>query len=247
MQPLQSARQRDAAGPGEDESEDHRGQGEQHRDENRSRNSGRNRIGSPTERPRRSAATARASAFVSCGPSLLRRAARHLSGIVRLTWRKGKQGQPRPAYQHGSPSHALSLDVCKTENPTRDTTHGGAGLEAPWPVCHKRPFTTPADRLRPRLEGGRLPVAGPAARRATRGSPSQWAVSHRSARLRPSIRSSQPARQLACLQAKVNTVSVIQRLKLSLSMNCLNSSASSLMSAVMTRVSALPCSMRALS
>ena len=54
-------------------------------------------------------------------------------------------------------------------------------------------------------------------------------------------------RQLACLQARVNTVSVIQRLKLSLSMNCLNSSASSLMSAVMTRVSALPCSMRALS
>ena len=54
-------------------------------------------------------------------------------------------------------------------------------------------------------------------------------------------------RQLVCLQAKVNTVSVIQRLKLSLSMNCLNSSASSLMSAVMTRVSALPCSMRALS
>ena len=33
MQPLQGARQRDAAGPGEDESEDHRGQGEQHRDE----------------------------------------------------------------------------------------------------------------------------------------------------------------------------------------------------------------------
>ena len=26
------------------------------------------------------------------------------------------------------------LDVCKTENPTRDTTHGGACLEAPWPV-----------------------------------------------------------------------------------------------------------------
>ena len=33
MQPLQGARPRDAAGPGEDESEDHRGQGEQHRDE----------------------------------------------------------------------------------------------------------------------------------------------------------------------------------------------------------------------
>ena len=48
-------------------------------------------------------------------------------------------------------------------------------------------------------------------------------------------------------QASSNTASVIQRLKLSLSMNCLNSSASSLMSAVMTRVSTLPCSMRALS
>ena len=34
------------------------------------------------------------------------------------------------------------------------------------PVCRKRPFTTHADRLRPRLKGGRLPVAGPAARRA---------------------------------------------------------------------------------
>ena len=33
--------------------------------------------------------------------------------------------------------------------------------------CPKRAFTTQADRLRPRLEGGRLPVAGPAARRAT--------------------------------------------------------------------------------
>ena len=38
------------------------------------------------------------------------------------------------------------LDVCKTENPTRDTTHGGACLEAPWPVCRKRPFTTAARR-----------------------------------------------------------------------------------------------------
>ena len=28
------------------------------------------------------------------------------------------------------------------------------------PACRKRPFTTRADRLRPRLEGGRLPVAG---------------------------------------------------------------------------------------
>ena len=40
------------------------------------------------------------------------------------------------------PTHAL--DVCKTENPTRDTTHGGACRPAPWPVCRKRPFTTHA-------------------------------------------------------------------------------------------------------
>ena len=33
---------------------------------------------------------------------------------VRLTWRTGKQGRPRPACQHGSPGHARSLDVCKT-------------------------------------------------------------------------------------------------------------------------------------
>ena len=35
----------------------------------------------------------------------------------------------------------------------------------PSPAWRKRAFTTPADRLRPRLEGGRLPVAGAAARR----------------------------------------------------------------------------------
>ena len=33
------------------------------------------------------------------------------------------------------------------------------------PLCRKRPFTTHADRLRPRLEDRRLPVAGPAVRR----------------------------------------------------------------------------------
>ena len=55
---------------------------------------------------------------------------------------------------------------------------------APWPasclsfsdfrnglLCRKRPFTTHADRLRPRLEGGRLPVAGPTARRAAHRQP----------------------------------------------------------------------------
>jgi hypothetical protein len=42
-----------------------------------------------------------------------------------------------------------------------------------------------------------------------------------------------------------NTVSVSQRLNDSLSMNCLNSSVSSLSTAVMTRASALSCSIRA--
>ena len=50
---------------------------------------------------------------------------------VRLTWRKGKQGRPLPACQHWSPSHTRSHDVCETQNPTRDTTHGGARLTAP--------------------------------------------------------------------------------------------------------------------
>ena len=44
------------------------------------------------------------------------------------------------------------------QNQTRDTTHGGAGRPAPAPVCRKRPFTTQADRLRPRLDSRRLPV-----------------------------------------------------------------------------------------
>ena len=45
---------------------------------------------------------------------------------------------------------AHALDVCKTENQTRDTTHGGARRKAPSPVCPKRPFAIHADRLRPR-------------------------------------------------------------------------------------------------
>ena len=68
--------------------------------------------------------------------------------------------------RHTGPCHARSRDVCKTENPTRDTTHGGAGRKAPSSLCRKRPFTTHADRRRSRLKGGRLPVAGPVARRA---------------------------------------------------------------------------------
>ena len=70
----------------------------------------------------------------------------------------------RGAFGTWQPTHVL--DVCETENQTRDTTHGGASLTAPVVACRKRPFTTHADRLRARLEGGRLPVAGPAARRA---------------------------------------------------------------------------------
>ena len=33
---------------------------------------------------------------------------------IRLTLRKGKQGRSLPACQNDSPSHSLSLDVCKT-------------------------------------------------------------------------------------------------------------------------------------
>ena len=55
-----------------------------------------------------------------------------------------------------------------------------------------------------------------------------------------------PYCSLACSQANSNTLSVIQRLKPSLSMNCLKSSVSSFMTFVMTRSSALSCSMREL-
>ena len=48
-------------------------------------------------------------------------------------------------------NHALSLDVCNTQNETRDTTHGGAPLKSHAPVYRKRPFTTHADRRRQRM------------------------------------------------------------------------------------------------
>ena len=51
----------------------------------------------------------------------------------------------------------------------------------------------------------------------------------------------------ACSLASPNTVSVIQRLKLSLSMNCLNNWLSSFIIEVITRSRALSCSMRAFS
>ena len=41
------------------------------------------------------------------------------------------------------PCHAVSLDVCETENPTRDTTHGGASVAA-------------AEELRIAIGGGRV-------------------------------------------------------------------------------------------
>ena len=69
------------------------------------------------------------------------------------------------ACQNGSPSHSLSLDVCKTENQTWDKTHGGAGRKARSPSCPKRRFGIHGRWLRPRRKGGWLPVAGPAARR----------------------------------------------------------------------------------
>ena len=43
--------------------------------------------------------------------------------------------------------------------------HGGVRRKAPSPSCRNRRFAIHADRLRPRLKGGWLPVAGPAARR----------------------------------------------------------------------------------
>ena len=51
---------------------------------------------------------------------------------------------------------------------------GNSGQQPPRPAsaCRKRPFTTQADRLRPRLDSRRLPVAGRAVRRAAdRGHP----------------------------------------------------------------------------
>ena len=37
---------------------------------------------------------------------------------------------------------AHARDVCKTQNQTWATTHGGARRTAPSPVCRKRPFAT---------------------------------------------------------------------------------------------------------
>ena len=53
-----------------------------------------------------------------------------------------------------------------TAHPRRgDPAAGAAQNRPPAPSCPKRPFATHADRLRPRLQDRRLPVAGPAARR----------------------------------------------------------------------------------
>ena len=66
--------------------------------------------------------------------------------------------------QQGGQLLVVRGDVC--------VLHGGAGRTAPSPVCRKRPFTIQADQLRLRLEGRRLPVAVPAALRASTPSTS---------------------------------------------------------------------------
>ena len=54
--------------------------------------------------------------------------------------RRSKRERARPA------EVAHSLDVCNTENPTRNTTHDGARMKAPSPTCRKRPFAIHAAR-----------------------------------------------------------------------------------------------------
>ena len=89
---------------------------------------------------------------------------------------------------------AHALDVCKTENPTRDTTHGGACLTGSLPVYRKRPFTTPADRRRPRLDGGRQscidePARGTYVSPRSRARPSVPANSGSAALMNPHTKS----------------------------------------------------------
>ena len=79
--------------------------------------------------------------------------------MSRLRARLWRKLSIRPSTRSGRrrTARARALDVCETENPTRDTTHRGARLTAPVTVCRKRPFTTQADRLRPRRRRPRLP------------------------------------------------------------------------------------------
>ena len=68
------------------------------------------------------------------------------------------------ASRKGASTH-WSRGCCDPERCDAGRSAPGAGLPIT-SICRKRPFTTHADRLRPRLKDRRLPVAGPAARRA---------------------------------------------------------------------------------
>ena len=98
--------------------------------------------------------------------------------------RKPRCGWPRPRWRTATPpcpSSVANSDHPRDALPVRRAAGrvARARREGPRPLnrsaldrdaarkCPKRAFTTHADRLRPRLESGRLPVAGPAARRAT--------------------------------------------------------------------------------
>ena len=97
--------------------------------------------------------------------------------------RKPRCGWPRPRWRTATPpcpSSVANSDHPRDALPVRRAAGpvARARREGPRPLnrsaldrdaarkCPKRPFTTHADRLRSRLKGGRLPVAGPVARRA---------------------------------------------------------------------------------
>ena len=64
-----------------------------------------------------------------------------LAELVRAAQYQGRTTYQDIALLMGLPQSG-NYNVCKTENSTRDTTHGGAPLTAPVTVCRKRPFTT---------------------------------------------------------------------------------------------------------
>ena len=94
--------------------------------------------------------------------------------------RKPRCGWPRPRWRTATPpcpSSVANSDHPRDALPVRRAAGrvARARREGPRPLnrsaldrdaarkCPKRPFAIQADRLGPRLEGGRLPVAGPAA------------------------------------------------------------------------------------
>ena len=96
--------------------------------------------------------------------------------------RKPRCGWPRPRWRTATPpcpSSVANSDHPRDALPVRRAAGrvARARREGPRPLnrsaldrdaarkCPKRPFTTHADRRRQRLKGGRLPVAGAAARR----------------------------------------------------------------------------------